>query len=470
MSIITVEFDNTLEKSKIIMPLLSSSKNEAGEDYSDTGMTDKAQTSVFGIQAPLIKINSTIIDFDAVHYFNLKSVDILPELTMVVEDRYGITTNIDNPTNDNEVRIQILPRFDNAYKKVDLTFYITSINVNGTLLRLTCAYKLPALTASQLKTYGEIDTYTLFKTVATETQLGFATNLAQLNDVRYSYCDNKSLLELLNEEIQYSDASEHINDWWVDLWDNINLVDVKERYEAVDSNDDIMIWVAGQINEITADNNTEPYQVPAVVNNLPHYNNSELFVADYSINNKPGTNLSQGTDRVYGIYEDVNKEYSDYFVQDGDVKKDVFIKYEYIGENYGAYNYLLAKQLRNAYLQKMNTDTIHITLQTPLLGLMRGHKLNFIRYTNDSMLENKMKNLEEAGIINRDVESNIPLSEYEVKSEEENTNGNFIIDKTVSGQYLILGVDITYTNNKWEYKLELSKPAITKTSILNNEE
>ena len=98
MSIVTLEFDNLLEKSEIVMPLLSSSKNESGDNYSDTGLTDKVQTAVFGIQAPLIMINSTIIDFDAVKYFSLKSKGSLPELIMTVEDRFELVTNIDKPS------------------------------------------------------------------------------------------------------------------------------------------------------------------------------------------------------------------------------------------------------------------------------------------------------------------------------------------------------------------------------------
>ena len=467
MSIVTLEFDNTLEKSSIIMPLLSSSHQEGGDEYNDSNLTDKLQTSVFGIQTPLIMINTTVIDFDAVKYFNLKSTGRLPELIMTVEDRYELINNIDKPGNDNEVRIQIIPRFDNAYKKIDLTFFISNIQVNGSMIRLTCTYKLPLLTSSKYKTYGEIDTYSLFKEVATETSLGFATNIATLTDSRYAYCDNKSLLELMNDEIQYSNATEHIIDWWVDFWDNINLVDIKERYETVDSDDDIQVWIAGQINEVSQGNETQPIQATAVVNNLPMYSNSELYVKDYTINNKPGANVGKGTDRVYGIYEDINKEYSDFFIQDGDVKKDIFAKYEYIGENYGEYNYLFSKQLRETFLQKIITETINITLQSPLLGLMRGHKINFIRYVNNDIVENKMKTLEAAGIIDRNIESNISLAEYE--NTEDSGSGKFVLDKTVSGQYLILGVNIVFTNNQWDYILTLAKPAITKATILKNE-
>ena len=68
MSQITVEFDNTLQKSDIIVPLLSSSKAE-GNDTHTNEYTDKAQTAVFGIKVPLIMINATVIDFNAVQYF-----------------------------------------------------------------------------------------------------------------------------------------------------------------------------------------------------------------------------------------------------------------------------------------------------------------------------------------------------------------------------------------------------------------
>jgi hypothetical protein len=454
------------------MQLISSSIAEAGDQLTQfvTGnMTDKAQTAVFGIQTPLIMINTTIIDFDAVQYFNLKSVGRLPELTLTVEDRFELINNIDKPGNDNEIRIQLLPKFDNAYKKIDLTFFITNVQVSGKLVRLTCSYKLPALYSSQFKSFGQIDTYSLFKEIAQETQLGFATNIAELSDTRYSYCDNKSLFELMNTEIEYANATDHIIDWWVDLWDNINLVDIKDRYNSIDNDEDLHIWIAGQINETTMDKEITPINVVATLNNHPSMTTSELFVKKYCINNKPGKQLAKGSDKVYGIYEDRLSDYSDYLVQDGDIKSDIFTKYDYVGENYGEYNYMMAKQLRDSFIQKMTTETIDVTLQSPLLALMRGHKVNFIRYVNDDKVENKISMLEKIGLVNRDVETNIPLSDYEINSED-GTTGQFRIDKTVSGQYLILGVNVVYTNNAWDYTLTLAKPSSTNVSIINNQE
>lgn len=455
MGAITIEFDNTLQQSEIITPLLSSSKAEGGDNYTNE-YTDKAQTSVFGIKVPLIMINSTVIDFNAVKYFSLKTESILPELTLTVEDRYELINNIDKPTNDNEVRIQILPQFDDTYKKINLTFNISNINVTGSMIRLICIYKLPELVKSRFESFGKIDTYSLFKNIATTTKLGFASNIAGSTDKRFVYCDNKSYLDILNDEIQFSDTTSGILDYWVDLWNNINIVDIKERYNAIDSQEDMQIWVSGQTREITADVHPVPIKIDATIDNHPAHEAAEFFVKNYSIQNNPGLNISKGSDRVYAIYEENKDEYLDYLIQDGDVKSDIYTKYDYLGENYGDYNYLLSKTVRAGFLQKINTNQIKVTLRAPLLGLMRGHKVNFVRYVNDDKIESKMKALEKAGVLNRDVESNIPLEVYEMK--DDSTNGKFRVDRTVSGQYLIHAINIIYTNNDWDYVLTLVRP------------
>lgn len=464
MGQIQLEFDNTLKFSDIIMPLLSSSPAQMGEHAKPN--VDRLQTSVFGIQVPLISINSTVIDFDSVNYFSLSCEGPVPTLSMMVEDKYKLIQNVDKPRQDNEVRIQILPRFDDAYKKINMTFHIASINVVGQYISMTCTYKVPAFISSRIEAMGELDTYSLFKKAATDTGLGFATNIAQGDDVRYVYCNNKSWQDILYEEIQQSGKEQQMLDWWVDYWNNINLVDIYDRYTTIDQDDDMMIWIAGQIHEMGVDQEVEPQQVVATVHDHPAHSNSELFVTDYHIKTNPGVQSTEGSDKVYSIYEESNNEYKDYLIQDGDVHKDIFTKYVYLGENYGDYNYLLQKEIRAGLIQKINSETIQITLQSPILGIMRGHKLNYMRYVNDDMVENKLKTLEEVGVISRDVEANIPLKDYEIEGHQD---GSYRLDKTVSGQYLVIATEIVYDNG-WKYNLTLARPADSTPDIKNEDE
>ena len=472
MGQIVVEFDNRLKQSEIIIPLTNTSYDESGKDYHNN-QSEIQQTQVHGILSPLIMINKTIIDFDAVLEFSLKSIGSLPTLSLMVSDKFNLIASLDTPGMDNEVRIQILPAFDGIYKKIDMTFFISSIKVVGrNIINLTGSYKVPGLNQSQFKSFGKINSYNLFSNIAKETQLGFASNVNNTDDERYVYCDNKNYIELMSKEILHSGGDMKVYDWWVDFWNNINFVDIYERYNAIDDNDKLKIWVSGQIGEITEGSKIEPIETEAVINNHPVDSNTELFVKQYNIKTNSNLSINQGTDKLYSIFLNERNEHMDYLIQDGDIKKDIYCKYEYLGEVYGEYDYLLAEKKRQAFMQKINSESVEVILKSPTLGLMRGHKVNFVWYVNDSMLENKKDNLKDNGLLN-EVETNIPLNDTLSPEDEEKVNelnGEFNIDKAISGQYLITSNHIRFSNKTgWEYILTLNKPAISKTKLLKDD-
>lgn len=465
MSQIVVKFDPSIKQTEIVAPLNNSSVEESGSDYKDN-QSEIQQSMVFGILSPLICINNIIIEFDAIREFSLKSSGPVPTLSMIVVDRFGLLSTLDNPGNDNEIRLQILPPFDNAYKKIDMTFYISNIRISGgKVITLTGLYKVPKLTSSNFKSLGKMTTYELVEYVANETSLGFASNISGSSDKRYIYCDNKSYQELLSREVMRGGAETQIYDWWVDFWNCINLADIYERYNTIDK--DLKVWVSAQNGECREGSKIEPIQISASLNNHPADSNSELYVIRKELKNKLGSQLQSGTDHVYSIYREADKEYTDTLVQDGDVKKDIFVRHEYLGEVYGDWDYLLSEKKYIAFMQKINTESLEVVTRTPLLGLMRGHKVDFIWYINDSTFTDKLHGLVENEYIDN-FSTQIPLEEH-VESKDD-TNNKFTIDKMISGQYLITSVDIRYSsNNGWEQIYTLNRPAKAKPKILKDE-
>lgn len=470
MGQICVKFDNQLKQSDIIIPLTNSSVEESGDNYEDN-IPEIQQTSVYGILSPLIMINNIVIDFDAVIEFSLKSVGPLPTVSMIVNDKFNLISTLSNPSVDNEVRVQILPQFEKAYKKINLTFYISNINISngGKIITLTGLYKSGSLNSSYFKSFGKITTFDLAETIAKETQLGFASNVEDSQDERYVYCDNKTYIELLSREVSRSGGETQVYDWWVDFWNNINFADLYERYNAIDDTKDLMIWVSGQTGEDREGLHVEPMEIEAILNNHPVGNNTELHVIRHNVKNKTGAQVNQGTDKLYSIYFNNKQEHLDYLLQDGDVKKDIYTKYDYLGEVYGDYDYLLSEKKRSAFMQKISNESIEVTTRTPLLALMRGHRVNFVWYINDSMLENKKTNLKNEGYIN-DPATQIPLTENPSEVEVNEDDGKFEIDKSISGQYLITACNMKFSNNQWEYTLTLNRPASAKPKILNDNE
>ena len=137
-------------------------------------------------------------------------------------------------------------------------------------------------------------------------------------------------------------------------------------------------------------------------------------------------------------------------------------KREFIGEVYGPYNYLKAEACYDTYRQKMGLETIRVTLSEPILGLMRGDKVNFMWFDNDAITASKRESLEDIDVIQdvpQDIQrigTNNPSDRY----------GSFEQDMSVSGQYMIVACSIIYEDNKWKYVLDLQRPASKTPHLL----
>lgn len=466
MSVIQVKFNDTLVQSEIRIPLTYSSKDEAQEFYSNN-QSELQQTLIYGIQAPLIMVNNIVVNFPDVISFELNCDKVTPSVHMTIQDRYQLTTTLDSPGIDNELRVQILPKFEDKYKKINLTFYITQMRNNNGIIYLTGEYKSAKFISDNIKSFGQVSIYELVQSIAKDSNLGFASNVENSHVVKYTYCDNKNYKELLKNEVAMACSDTNIYDYWVDWWNNIVLVDIYERYNSTDSDEDMLIWIAGQNQEVSEGSEIEPIKVIATLHNNPTQKNTELYVSDYKICTSPGQQMHGGTDRVFSIYEDDKSEYLDYLIQDGDSKKDIFVKYEYLGEAYKDHNYLLGQKKYETFKQKITSnETIEVTLNTPLLGIMRGNKVNFIWYINNGMVSNIHSVLKDAGCETEYPETSISLNE-DPNIEENYQDGYFEIDKTVSGQYLVTKCSMRYKDNSWQYIVTLSRPSIMKPNLIN---
>ncbi len=469
MAQIEVKFNNSLKQSKIVIPLNSPGYKEIQDTFTGNKFQGK-QTVLYGIRVPLIKINDIVIDYNDILYMSLDGSHMLPRLNLVIYDTKHLIKGLQNPSSESEVRLQILPRVENAYKKIDLTFYIKSYSANGDVLSFSCIYKVIDLYTSRIKCFGEVTSYELFEQLATECKLGFASNVSGSgNDKRYIYCANNSYESLMSNVIQSSgDSGNSVDsrimyDCWVDFWNNINFVDSYERFNTVDSDDDMMIYVSTDHPNIGQDSMDQDmfFRTPAVLSNDPAHMDTELYIGHYNTINK-SKSLENGSDRIISIYNDNDREALDYFLQDGDQSNDVFAKSEYLGECPREFNYLLARACRDMMEDKMKAETIEVTVNSPLIQLMRGGKVNVKWYDTDADLARKKQGL---GIKNDDISTNIQIDPQE--GVDTNPNPLFRINKQVSGQYYILSSIITFENNTWSNTLTLTRPRDQKQKYID---
>lgn len=448
---IEVRYDPKIEFEPIEDPMYATSKEENGE-VEQHGLM---QTAVTGIISPLIKINNILIPFNSVTYFEMDCKGILPHLRVTVNDNADLIKSIDRPKNDNLLRLQILPPFDNAYKKINMNFYITGSEIEGDRVSLSCVYKVPELYRYRLESMGRITTYGMADHIARDCALGLASDIEDTDDERYIYCRNENYITTISKNMQFSGTERLIPDMWVDWFNYLNIVNIYNRYREID--DDPKVWIMDQsyISGQSLDT-IQPIETEASISNSPTARATALYISSYEIRNNASDYVDDGTDKIVERYGYVGGEPVSTLIQDGDIHSDIYPKTYYDGEVFGPTDYFLQRQCRRMVLQKINGQCISVTLSQPCLGMVRGSKVNLYWYdTNDVVTT--MRN-------NDSITSNIPLDNLNRSIDGIDTEQNYVINKQISGQYYIIGTRLLYENMKWQYKLLLGRPAdLTKS-------
>lgn len=454
----TVKFDSSIEFPPIVDPLVSPTTEEVpGLAAVDS---DK-QTKITGIISPLIKLNRTTIEWSSVVSMSLTD-RYFPKISLKINDSLGLQRMYDTPGADNRLQLQILPAFDNAYKKINLMFTITDIYFSDGNVYVEGSYNVPGWNNNFMKSFGYSSTYEFFEAVAHLLRMGFCSNIDSTEDKRWIYMANENVSSALLRETAFGGNKYQLLGCWIDYWNNINLVDLYERYNTVD--EDIKVWVQNnKLPNIDEDSNNTPQEIEAMISNHPNMRMNPLYSDEYNIVSNFKGNVESGTDKVCEVYNMNTLDTDSSLVMDGNVKKSVVVKYNYLGEEFGDVDYLTNSVMRSSYLQKINSRQIEVKLHTPCLGLMKGGKVNLYIYEVNDFVKGEM-------LKKKDRRSNIPLPE----NTDDDWLDEYIINTELSGQYYILECDYNYSNGgnlpTWEQILLLSRKADDIEKLVSDED
>lgn len=469
MGQILVVRDPSIVQTEIIHALESEDQNNVGNNYVEMPETDINQTDVYGVLVPILTINNIAVAYKDLQRFELNLLGRTPEIYFKFHDRRKMFSSYVQPGNDNEVRVQILPPVDNTYKKIDLTFYVTDISMNGDVVEGKAIYKLMKFTQSNFEALGMKTTYDIFDYVSLQTGLGFASNATATEDSRFMECRYNSYKELITNEIEKSVSDiTQVYDWWVDQNNYLTLCNIYDRMNTLDSDEDMMVWVTTNYDDPTKGNIKDVHEIPCVITNLPSMNTSDLGCTGMEIINNP---VQTGTSKVVSAFYENKKDIIDNYIGDGDIKRDEKMRYEYAGEVYGDYDYKFAEQSRKFYLSKAKSEIVVIKMKQPMMGLMRGSQLKFVWYSNDTdkkYLNDKLKeNADALSILtNEEIFLKYPelqwLEEFDRK--EVNDVNPMLLDMQYSGQYTLLGQYIIWQQG-WYCELHCVRPKSMKPEI-----
>lgn len=454
---INIRYDNTLPDIEVVQPLYPTSAEADGID------TEAADTRVNGVICPVVKFNNKTLIWKSIVSLSIASVGPLPTLSLVFYDDDNASTLLDTPGPDNTVVVVVTPPFEGIYKKIKLRFYIKDIHTDIYTKKVSCegVYYCDGLNDCSLMAYGKESTSTFLESECKKLKLGYCTNIDDTEDERYIYSDNRPWVDLVSRTVKEGGKSDRVLSWWIDMWNNVNLVDIYDRY--LGQKDD-NLTVFNTLNHFTTDASIEdkPVEIPAVITNNMYSKTSPLYCSKFDLINSNSKNRKKGTDRVITTYDAERDLSTDILLQDGSgVKENIFKTYsyngEYIGEDTGSW--LEAPEYQSLIEQKMCNFAIKVQLPKPCFGLMRGGRVN-VEWYDES---NTTSVIYDA---NRGMETNIPLSDDGVTDNTDMSEpGTQRLNMKISGQYYIVSSEITYHSRDHQSALNqtlvLSRPVQT---------
>lgn len=451
---INIKFDNNLPDIEVMRPMYPTS-----EDTGGAGM-DNSEVMINGVIAPVVKFNNRTLNWKSIISMKISSSGPLPTLDLVFYDDDNTSTLLDTPGPDNTVVVVITPPFDGIYKKIKLRFYIKDIRTDVFARKISCEgeYCVDGLNDCTLEAFGQMTTPEFFEEVSKRLKLGYCTNVDGVDDSRFIYINNQSYLDSLKRICREGGKQDCVLDWWVDMWNNVNLVDVYDKFLG-QSDDELTVFGVKNYNMVDSSDPVHPIEIPATITNNLKMKALPLYTDKFDLINSNAKNKRGGTDRVVTTY-DIERDLSrDLLVQDGSgVKESVFKKYRYDGEYYGeAGSWLEAPEYASMLQQKISNFLIRVELPMPCFGLMRGGRVNVEWYDESNVSELVYKQ-------NVGMESNIPLPEDD-ETQDMTDPGTQRLNRKISGQYYIVSSDITYRNKGNQVALNqslvLSRPVQT---------
>ena len=440
--------DHSLKIPTISVPITNEGTNSGVPEATDN--LTRQQTKVDGVVTPLIRINNMTIMSSQVQRMVL-TCNPVPTVDLEIVDALNIIKSIDSPTSDNRLQLQIIPAVDNTYRKINLQFFITSSSIVGETVYITGSYYVPRLYDSVMKAYGQLTTYELFDQVSSEYGLGFSSNVVSTEDTRWIYNPNKSVIDLLSEQVEFSAESTsdistqdiHVFDWWIGFYNELNFIDIYKEYKEVLPDDKMQVWSMNVRPKVASDEEPKVEKMLKMFTNLPSMRTSIQYISNYT----PVSIYPSATDINYEVFSMNTLERISTVVMDGDMKNNILMRYQYGGEVFGEYDYLTRKACREILMSKINNQTIEVECHAPMFGFMKGEKVNVYWYDINNPYS---QDLQDKG--NSTISSNIPLPES-IKFQD----SKMIINKTISGQYYIIDTELAYNAGVWSHKFRLGR-------------
>lgn len=413
---------------------------------------------------PLVKIGGQIIEGKSIISLNLYNDQFLPRILMNFKDSSGKLLDELYPLDNSIISTFIQSSVDNLMP-IRMDFKITSFTPmktkqgdnNDVVISLNGILNVDNLYSSPFASYDDT-TYNILKKIASESKLGFASNIEETNDKMVWINPADQIMLFIQKIVKFSFKTiETFLYTYVDFYYNLNYVDIETALS-----EDIKDQKAYTNSKYITNKNTNQSDLEKiddlVLLNHPENIDSPFYINKYEISNTSmGVNLDIGY-LYYSTYYDINGNtlYNlklDTITSPGTDGNNIIMK-----GNLGEVSEIQNMVVVNDYDGKIDTDNVHqyflyayqanernlkylqkikmkLTITSANFNIYRFQKLNVRLYRVNEFNKNEEKEAELKETLN----SPATPQDNIIKDEDK-------MNQRLSGEWLITSINYLYSS------------------------
>ena len=284
---------------------------------------DNNTTRDLGMEFPLVMINNYRFSQEDIVSFEIDMDGMLPTISLTVTDSRSQFTIESFPRDGDAINVRLASRAKSTYKDIRIDFDIDSVDSparsnmdygTGTAkFTFTGKMKVPGLFAEGCKSYGIGTTINHLESIATDLQLGLATNIDTTDDEMNLLTAYEPLSDTLSDLVKHSYVSdEAFQTFSIDPYYYINYVDLNKLLNAEESFEDSLAALDVDMNDILhpdSDETANEMETALILSSHSKLEGTNIHVRKYSLKNQSGKKVKQhGYKRILQYFENDSEE------------------------------------------------------------------------------------------------------------------------------------------------------------------
>ena len=293
-------------------------KEQEGENSGDNNTTRD-----LGLEFPLIIINGYRFGQDDIISFEIAIEGILPKISISLVDTQGVFTLDSFPRDGDVINVRIASKASTSYRDIRIDFDIDNVEgpskttfergTDGAKYSFTGTMKIPGFFAEQCKSYGVGTTVEHLESIATDLQLGFATNVDVSDDSMNLITPYEPISDTISDLVKHSYISEEsFQTYSIDPYYNINFVDLNSLLNSEKSFEDAYGSMDEDFNDILhPDSSDGPNEQPStlVLSSHSKIEGTNFHIKRFSLKNESGSKVRKnGYKRILQYFENDSEE------------------------------------------------------------------------------------------------------------------------------------------------------------------